>query len=136
MLFDGPSCTGETGATGDRWCAFVALGGASQLSLHAVNVSRAAAGVAITCGGVDPNCLLLTPALGGDSSDPTLHGTFFKGDTLVYYDQTLAPHAWRPGMTSGRLLATSRRHTTRSSARPRPSGPPSPASGSPRASRT
>ncbi len=106
MLFDGPSCTGETGATGDRWCAFVALGGASQLALYAVNVSRAAAGVAITCGDADPNCLLLTPALGGDSSDPTLHGTFFKGDTLVYYDQTLAPHAWRPGMTSGRLLAT------------------------------
>ena len=70
-------------------------------------MSRVVAGDAVTCAGAatDPNCLLLTPALGRDSLSPTLHGTYFQGDTLVYYDQSLAAYAWRPGMTRGRLLA-------------------------------
>ena len=112
MLSEGPSCTEEAGATGDRWCAFVAFSDATSdaRSLFVVNVSRVVAGVEVTCaaGGAaaDPNCILLTASLGGDSLSPTLHGTYFQGDTLVYYDQSLAAYAWRPGMTRGRLLAT------------------------------
>src|SRR5262245_9222899 len=62
MLFDGPSCTGEPGAVDDRWCAFVARGAGGARDLFVVNVSRAAAGVPVTCAGGngDPNCLLLT----------------------------------------------------------------------------
>jgi hypothetical protein len=113
MLFHGPSCTAEVGAPGDRWCAFVTFSDATSdaRSLFVVNVSRVVAGVAVTCGGgggaaaTDPNCLLLTPSLGRDSLEPTLHGTYFQGDTLVYYDRSLAAYAWRPGMTRGRLLA-------------------------------
>lgn len=105
MLFDGPACTAEVGATGDRWCGFVALSSANTRNLFVVNVTKVAAGVTVDCGApADPNCLLLTPALGGDSADPTLHGTLFQGDTLVYYDTALAPHAWRPGMPAGRRL--------------------------------
>ncbi len=105
MLFDGPACTSEAGASADRWCGFVAQGEGSARNLFVVNVSQAGAGVPVDCGTPDPNCLLLTPSLGGDSVDPTLHGTFFEGDTLVYYDATLAPRVWRPGMAGGRLLA-------------------------------
>ena len=105
MLFDGPSCTAGSGDTGDRWCAFVALSSANTRNLFVVDVSKALAGVEIDCAdATDPNCLLLTPALGGDSFDPTLHGTFFQGDTLLYYDAALAPHAWRPGMAQGKRL--------------------------------
>jgi hypothetical protein len=105
MLFDGPACTGDVGATGDRWCGFLALSSANTRNLFVVNVSQVVAGVAVDCAATrDPNCLLLTPALGGDSADPTLHGTLFQGDTLVYYDAALVPHAWRPGMSAGRRL--------------------------------
>jgi hypothetical protein len=115
MLSEGPSCTEDAGAGGDRWCAFIALSDSTSdaRSLFVVNVSRVVAGVAVTCaaasadGGAaaDPNCMLLTASLGRDSLSPTLHGTYFQGDTLVYYDQSLAAYAWRPGMTRGRLLA-------------------------------
>lgn len=106
MLFDGPSCTAEPGAVGDRWCGFLALSLDNTWNLFVVNVSQVIAGVAVECGEPDPNCLLLTPALRGDSLDPTLHGTFFQGDTLVYYDESLVPYAWRPGMSAGRMLAS------------------------------
>jgi len=107
MLFHGPSCTEEATATGDRWCAFIAASDSTSdaRSLFVVNVSRVVTAVEVTCAATDPNCLLLTAALGGDSLSPTLHGTYFQGDTLVYYDQSLAAYAWRPGMTRGRLLA-------------------------------
>jgi hypothetical protein len=104
MLFDGAACTSEEGAPGDRWCGFVALV-EGERHLFVVNVTQVSAGVPVSCGDEDPNCLLLTPSLGGDGRDPTWHGTSFRGDTLVYYDASLAPHAWRPGMPSGRLLA-------------------------------
>jgi hypothetical protein len=105
MLFDGTACTADGGATGDRWCGFVALSSTNTRNLFVVNVSQVVAGVAVDCAAAtDPNCLLLTPALGGDSADPTLHGTLFQGDTLVYYDAALVPHAWRPGMSAGRRL--------------------------------
>ena len=107
MLYQGPSCTDDVAATGERWCAFIAFSDSTSdaRSLFVVNVSRVVAGVDVTCAAPDPNCLLLTASLGGDSLSPTLHGTYFQGDTLVYYDQSLAAYAWRPGMTRGRLLA-------------------------------
>ena len=112
MLFNGPSCTQEAGAAGDRWCAFVTFTDATMAarSLYVFNVSRVASGVEVGCGtGGGPtsaDCLLLTSDLGVDVLGPTLHGTFFQGDTLVYHDHARAPYVWRPGMTSGRLLAT------------------------------
>jgi hypothetical protein len=107
LLGAGPSCTGEEGATGDRWCGFATsltvVGNAYlQFDLYVVNVTRAAAGTAITCGQAgDTNCLKLATAAREDD----FHGTFFQGDTLVYYDSTWTPLAWRPGMTAGRALA-------------------------------
>src|SRR5262245_58289426 len=61
MLWDGPSCTADDGATGDRWCAFVTPGSAGGRNLFVVDVSRVAAGDTVTCGGAspDPSCLLL-----------------------------------------------------------------------------
>src|SRR4029078_9283994 len=76
-------------------------------SLYVFNASRAAAGADVRCGATDSaDGLLLTAHLGGDGGSPVLHGTFFQGDTLVYYDHALAPYAWRPGLSKGRLLAT------------------------------
>jgi hypothetical protein len=105
MLFDGPSCTGEAGAPGDRWCGFVSRSSTGSRNLFVVNVSAVLTGVEVRCDAVDPNCLLLTPSLGGDSFDPTHHGTLFQGDTLAYYDDALTPYVWRPGMAEGRRLA-------------------------------
>jgi hypothetical protein len=101
VLDQGPSCTSEAGATGDRWCAFIATSNGSTLDLYVVNVSRAIAGVSITCGLPDPNCLHLTA--GFDEPD-NLHGALFQGDTLVYFDSSGTPYAWRPGMTTARRL--------------------------------
>jgi hypothetical protein len=103
LLDLGPSCTGEVGATGDRWCAFLSLSAATgnTIDLYVVNVSRALAGTAISCGGSDPNCLLLT----GSFAEPdNLHAALFQGDTLVYFDGTGTPWAWRPGMSAARRL--------------------------------
>jgi len=112
MLAGGPSCTQEAGATGERWCAFLTYTDplAQIRSLYVFDASRAIAGQPVTCvpGGTDPGCLLLTANLGVDAGGPTLHGTFFKGDTLVYYEYQqgqLAPYVWRPGMPAGRRLA-------------------------------
>jgi hypothetical protein len=110
LLFNGPSCTEEPAATGDRWCAFLTFTDATMQarSLYVFNASRVAAGANVRCdteAGPDSDCLLLTADLWGDSSNPVLHGTFFQGATLVYYEQGFAPYVWRPGMTQGRLLA-------------------------------
>ena len=110
MLFNGPSCTNDASVTGDRWCAFVTYTDATMetRSLYVFNASRVVAGADVRCGGGASTdaCLLLTADLWGDSSNPVIHGTFFQGDTLVYYDHALAPYAWRPGLSKGRLLAT------------------------------
>jgi len=111
MLFNGPSCTNDASATGDRWCAFVTYTDATMQarSLYVFNASRVVAGADVRCGGsasTDADCLLLTADLWGDSSNPVIHGTFFQGDTLVFYEHGFAPYVWRPGMTKGRLLAT------------------------------
>ncbi len=99
----GDACTTKASAGGDSWCAFVARASGYKDNLFVVNVSRVLAGVPVSCNAPDPNCLLLTEDLG-----PTVEGwhrTFFGGDTLVYYDATLTPYVWRPGMGGGRLLA-------------------------------
>jgi len=103
LLNSGPACTFEAAATGDRWCGFFADTTATPISveLFVVNVTKAAAGVPITCGLPDPNCLKLTAASFQDPSHPEM----FQGDTLIYYDATGTPFGWRPGMPQGRALA-------------------------------
>lgn len=103
LILDGPSCTNEEGAEGDRWCGFVTLASDGNRDLYVLNVSAVRAGVPVTCDEPDPNCLLLTHGL--VSSGANWHGNFFTGDTLVYYDETITPRAWRPGMETGRVLA-------------------------------
>ncbi|HET9934797.1 MAG TPA: hypothetical protein VFQ35_29030, partial [Polyangiaceae bacterium] len=102
VLTDGNACTTEKGATGDRWCGFVALDANDSRSLYVVNVSQLLAGAPVSCDVPDPNCLLLTSRVG--SSAANFHPTGFDGDTLVYYDETVSPYVWRPGMERGRLL--------------------------------
>ena len=96
-------CTAEEGATGDRWCAFLAasVSAPNNIELHVVNISAAARGTSITCGLADANCLRLTDRYTEDD----LHLGLFGGDTLVYHDDTWTPFGWRPGMTAGRALA-------------------------------
>ena len=104
VLQSGPACTSQEGATGDCWCAFAAASptSANAFDLFVVNISRAAAGVAVTCGPApDANCLRLTAQFAEDETHPV----FFQGDTLVYYDITATAFGWRPGMASGRVLA-------------------------------
>jgi hypothetical protein len=103
LLGLGPPCTWEAGATGDRWCAFIAASAADPNSdaLFVVNATKAAAGVSISCGATDANCLKLTDNYVEDQ----FHAGMFGGDTLVYYDLTGTPFGWRPGLTAGRALA-------------------------------
>lgn len=96
-------CTGEEGSVNERWCGFVALSSEGLRNLFVVNVSQVIAGVPVSCGEPDPNCLLLTEDVGGSGAN--WHATYFEGDTLVYYDATLTPYVWRPGWERGRLLA-------------------------------
>ena len=72
LLDLGAPCTNEEGATGDRWCAFIApsAGHPTSAALFVVNVSKAAAGTSITCGATDANCLKLTDTL---RRGPTIH---------------------------------------------------------------
>ena len=103
LLNFGPSCTFEAGATDDRWCGFFAdsTNPIGTVELFVVNVTKAAAGVPITCGLPDANCLKLAAASYQDDSHPEV----FQGDTLVYYDTAGTPFGWRPGMPEGRPLA-------------------------------
>jgi hypothetical protein len=105
LLQKGAPCSGDLTSPTDVWCAFVApspLAPATN-TLYVIDITAASAGAAITCGGpkVDPNCLALTPAFAEDTTHPAL----FQGNTLVYYDGTLTPYGWRPGMLNGRALA-------------------------------
>jgi len=105
LLDFGIPCTNEEGATSDRWCAFFTPSVSMPLNaaLFVIDVTKAAAGVAITCSATDPNCLKLTDSFGEDENHPAL----FRGDTLVYYDSTTGtPLGWRPGMTAGKVLVT------------------------------
>jgi hypothetical protein len=108
LLNNGAPCTAEAGATGDRWCGFFTPFGSYPGDLYVVNVTQAAAGASITCGVTDANCLHLTSGFTQDDLDPNqppVHPAQFQGDTLIYYDATWTPFAWRPGMTAARALA-------------------------------
>lgn len=116
LIGSGPdSCTSQTPAPGDRWCAFSKP--SSRLGfdeLWVINVTKASAGTAIKCDTTDENCLRLTSGL---FSDPDagfrIHG--FDGDTLIYHaelgptavDSFVGPiYAWRPGWTGGHKLTS------------------------------
>src|SRR3569623_662674 len=105
LLKNGPPCTSEAGSTSDTWCAYTAPSrfNAGGQALYVVDLTVAMTGAPIVCGGVtpDPNCLLLTSGFAQDDT----HGGFFQGITLVYFDSTATPYAWRPGMGNGRRLA-------------------------------
>lgn len=111
FLRSGPTCTADSGGARDRWCAFLAPStpNIDNTDLWVVNVSRAAAGTPVVCGGTvaDPNCLRLTRGFfeETDSSEPVLHPALFRGETLVFFDRAGAPYGWRPGMLNARLLA-------------------------------
>jgi hypothetical protein len=105
LLFDGPSCTHEPDATGDRWCAFLAQStiNLGAFDLWVANVTKALApGSSVQCGGTsNRDCLRLTAAVFGDE----IHTTQFTGDTLIYFDATGTGYGWRPGMLNGKRLA-------------------------------
>ena len=103
LLPDGSPCTHEAGAEGDRWCGFLAVSSTGRDDLYVVNVSAVVAGATITCSDGDPNCLLLAQEVIANGN--VSRWIYFSGDTLVYYDATLTPRVWRPGMDAGRLLA-------------------------------
>jgi hypothetical protein len=121
-------CSNQTPASGDRWCAMAMQSVfQGQADLWVVNVSKAAAGTAISCSGSDPNCLRLSTNLFLDQSNACAQNgqcsgtTSFDGDTLIYYADPgstfVAPsttsdgtgfigpvYAWRPGWVGGRAL--------------------------------
>jgi len=103
MLPDGPPCTAEAGAESDRWCGFLATSSTGRDDLYVVNVSAVVAGEPVSCNDTDPNCLLLAQEVIANGN--SARWIYFGGDTLVYYDATLTPRVWRPGMDGGRLLA-------------------------------
>jgi len=122
----GNTCSGQNppGSTmnnGDRWCGFAAPFGIGKHELYVINVTKAAAGVAIDCtSGTDPNCKRLTQNLwnerapgAGSPAYPFVHG--FGGDTLLYYADATSPvashfegpvYAWRPGWAQGRQISS------------------------------
>jgi hypothetical protein len=101
-LLDGPTCTHDPGATGDRWCAFFAQGAsAGAVDLRVVNVSKAAAGTAVTCPATtgSADCLRLTGSAYPGAEDDGVHLTFFGGETVVYLFYTTGMrYAWRTWM--------------------------------------
>jgi len=87
-------------AAADKWCGIVRAGATTDVvALYVVNLTKALAGMPITCAAGDPNCLQLSADLGVDSNSQ--HGFF--GQTLMYYEKAAA-YAWRPGWTAGRKL--------------------------------
>ena len=87
-------------AAPDKWCGIVRPGATTDVvAMYVVNVTKALAGMPITCAAGDANCLQLTPDLSVDAN--ANHGFF--GQTFIYYDKTAA-FAWRPGWTAGRKL--------------------------------
>jgi hypothetical protein len=124
-------CSKQTPASGDRWCAMAMQSVfAGQADLWVIDVSKAAAGTAVSCSGSDPNCLRLSTNLFLDQSNACSQNgqcsgtTAFDGDTLIYYADTgpsfVAPsttsdgsgfigpiYAWRPGWVGGRALVSS-----------------------------
>jgi hypothetical protein len=118
LIGSGPdSCTNQTPAPGDRWCAFTKP--SSNLGfdeLWVINVSKLAAGETVKCDTSDPNCLRLTSGLYSEQTQSgtsyRIHG--FDGDTLIYYAEVsvnansfIGPvWAWRPGWPRGHKLTS------------------------------
>jgi len=105
LVADGPSCTHDPDATGDRWCVFGVPSTASSgdTDLFVVDVTKALTpGGAVTCSAAatSPDCLRLAAPVFRDS----YHTIQFRGDTLVYYGAGMTPYAWRPGMANGTVL--------------------------------
>jgi len=105
LISKGFPCTNEASSTEDVWCAMTRPSMFMQGgdALFVVNITKAMAGVAISCGNPagDPNCLMLTSGFAEDDT----HKAAFAGRTLIYFDQTATPYGWRPGMLNGRRLA-------------------------------
>lgn len=106
FISKGSPCSFDSDPKAEVWCAILrpSVLQLGSSALFVVNISKAMAGTAVACGTAagDPNCLMLT---GGFEEDDT-HKAAFQGSTLVYYDLTGAPYAWRPGMLNGRRLVT------------------------------
>ena len=106
----GDSCTHQQPAMGDRWCGYIATAtdDPERFALWVINISRAIAGVPITCDGTDGNCLRLT----NNVSLYSPNYPAFTGDTLIFSSDSITPgedftgpvFAWRPGWTAGRRL--------------------------------
>ena len=113
------SCTNAVPATGDRWCAFGRPAiDRDWYELWVIDVTKAAAGVAITCDGADASCLRGCPRVCSRSKRLRLRGrrVQWRHSHLLHGD---APYpgtiddpfvgvlrAWRPGWTSGRALTS------------------------------
>ncbi|HEY2900610.1 MAG TPA: hypothetical protein VGL59_08550, partial [Polyangia bacterium] len=105
------SCSNQSPATSDRWCAFsrpsTFLG---LFDLWVINVTQALAGKTIVCNGNDANCLRLSSNV--FNGDLTMHG--FGGDTLIYYADNLGDsmnfigtiYGWRPEWVVPRALTS------------------------------
>lgn len=104
--FESAAVGGAGGSTADVWCAILrpSILQVGSSALFVLNISQAMAGTSIACGAPagDPNCLMLTGGFGENDT----HKAAFQGKTLVYYDVTGTPYAWRPGMLNGRRLVT------------------------------
>ena len=105
------SCSNQTPASSDRWCAFARPSNFLGLTdLWVINVTQALAGKVPACDGNSPNCLRLTSSL--FAGDLTRHG--FGGDTLIYYAENNGDSmnfvgtvfAWRPEWVVPRALTS------------------------------
>ena len=106
------SCTNQSGATGDRWCAFlVPSQTAGRFELWVLDATEAVSGAKVPCDGTDARCLRIATDAYHQDGAGSLDGGF-AGDTLLYRrgpDATTADGpiwAWRPGWAIGRELVT------------------------------
>jgi hypothetical protein len=115
LIGSGPdSCTNGLPAVGDRWCGFMRPRLRTE-ELWVINVSKAAAGVAITCDTNDANCIRLSTGLYDVAADGGLRVHGFDGDTLIFYQApssavmgfTGTIYGWRPGWSGAQKLTSS-----------------------------
>jgi len=118
LVGTGPdSCTNQASASGDRWCGVVVpsvLVGQAPYDLLVVNVTKAAAGVAINCNNSPSDtCIRLTSnPLIDQNLGVSVHS--FTGDTLIYFENPTTDatgatvsspaFAWRPGWAGGQAI--------------------------------
>ncbi|HEY0713594.1 MAG TPA: hypothetical protein VGF45_13025 [Polyangia bacterium] len=104
---------------GDRWCSFYRPGADGVgTELWVINLTKAAAGIAVPCDGSSPHCVRLTKTLWTNfafngPTHPFSHK--FDGDTLIYYADAVPPskelyrgpvYAWRPDWPAPRQLTS------------------------------